>query len=164
MTRERLVKYADDIYRATRDLLKRAEALTPAQLDAGFDFAMGTLRRQLGHMAGAEHFWFVFLSTGRYEFRDESAFASLESIRSSWAETELIARVFIESLTEDEIARSVKPLFWMPEAKPLTVPDACQYVFERSAEHRRHALEMLDRLGASAVERQYRLTETLESA
>lgn len=155
MIRDRIVKQAAYNYWAKAELLKCVDTLNAQQFDHDFKYSMGTIRVQLGHMAGVEHWWFVFLSTGKYDFWTDDDFESLDTIKAKWARTEQIVKAYVARLTDEELTREVKPEFWEPESKPFQVWEACLQVFNHSTDHRSQTLYMLHQLGAPTFQQDY---------
>lgn len=128
--------------------------LTDEQFFRELSYSIGSIHMQVAHMLAVEAWWFHFLQTGVVEFIREEDLMSRDIIRKQWDMTEERVMAYLNTLTNDELARKVLPPFW--ENKPaITVRDALVQVANHSTDHRAQTLAGLHQLGATTVEQDY---------
>lgn len=128
--------------------------LTDEQFFRELSYSVASIHMQVVQTLAVEAWWFHFLQTGVVEFIREENLMNRDTIRQQWDMTEARVMAYLNTLTDDELARKVLPPFW--ENKPaITVRDALVHVANHSTEHRTQILAGLHQLGATTVEQDY---------
>ncbi|KAB2852486.1 MAG: hypothetical protein F9K46_19110 [Anaerolineae bacterium] len=125
--------------------------LNPEEFETDLDYSIGSIRTQVIHTMGVEHWWITFLSEGILSFLDIEDYPNRTVIRDKWDEIEAYVRGYIQSLTPAELDREVKPPFWEDHERPVKVWEALLQVANHSTDHRAQTLAGLHRLGAPTV-------------
>ncbi len=129
--------------------------LSPEEFDVELDYSLGSVRTQVVHTMGVEHWWITFLNEGILSFLDMEDYPNRTIIRNKWDAIEEYVRCYIQSLTPAELDREVKPPFWEDHARPIKVWEALLQVANHSTDHRAQTLAGLHRLGAPTVGQDY---------
>jgi len=145
-----------DLYRylttARGRLFDQVRGLAPEQYTQVFPFGLGTIRRTLHHMAGAE--WFLVGQLrggpqGDYPFRSEQApdFAALER---GWRDLERQTLEFLN--TPQDWTRMVEFTVTIPSRQRYRVKASAEVVFTHftyhEVHHRAQVMAMLRQVGA----------------
>lgn len=144
---------------ADTEIMRCASHLTDEQLDHDFGYSVGPVRAQIYHLAGVEYWWFHFLATDELDFFGEEEPPSIQRLGELMALAHGAITAFTEALTDSELMREVKPVFWKADSKPFAVWEAMIQVFNHSTDHRAQALFMLHRLGAPTFMQDYLFME-----
>jgi uncharacterized damage-inducible protein DinB len=137
---------------ARRRVFEAARRLSPAQYEQGFPFGLGTVRRTLHHMAGAE--WFVLgqLRGGRPRENPFSPrrLADAAALEAAWRDHE--ARTIEIIAGETDWMRAVEIAVILPSRQAYRVSTTAGRVFTQfcyhEIHHRSQVMAMLRQLGA----------------
>jgi uncharacterized damage-inducible protein DinB len=140
---------------ADRQVLECARHLTPQQFKLDLGYSVGSIWSQLAHMMAVEHWWFTFLAEKRIDLLDEADYPTLDELRQQWDDVESYVLAYLESVTEQELTREVKPDFWDDDESPVAVWQALLQVANHSTDHRAQTLAGLHKLGAPTVAQDY---------
>jgi uncharacterized damage-inducible protein DinB len=112
--------------------------LSDAQFDAENDYSLGSIHHQVAHLMGVEYWWFIFMMTGDILFLTNEQKATRESIRETWDVLEKRVDAYLETITEGELNRLVKPPFWDSDEidPPIPIYQAITQVMLHSTDHR----------------------------
>lgn len=129
--------------------------LSPAEFELELDYSIGSIRTQVVHTMGVEHWWITFLCEGYLSFLAVEEYPTRTTIRAKWDEVEAYVLNYIQSLTPAELERDVKPPFWENYQRPVKVWEALLQVANHSTDHRAQTLAGLHQLGAPTVGQDY---------
>lgn len=129
--------------------------LDEAQFRQELDYSVGSIFMQVVHTMGVEYWWLHFLCEGVYDFINPDDYPSREAIRARWDDSERYIRAYLQSLTDAELQREVKPRFWDNHEPAIPVWQALTQVVNHSTDHRAQTLAGLHRLGAPTVGQDY---------
>jgi uncharacterized damage-inducible protein DinB len=115
------------------------------------DYSIGAIHIQMVHTMAVEHWWLTFLKEGRIDFLEEDDFPDRESIREKWDAVEAYIMDYLESLTDEELQRKVKPPFWDEDEQPVRVWHALLQVANHSTDHRAQTLAGLHTVGGKTI-------------
>ena len=157
MDKATLIQLFDYTFWADRRVFACAEALSEQNFRAEIDFSVGSIARQIVHIMGVEYWWTHFLATDELDFFDESVHALPRAeLRQHWDAVEQQVRATLETLTEAELQRKVKPPFWDDDEPPVKVWQALFQVINHSSDHRAQTMAMLHtQFGAPTVEQDF---------
>lgn len=113
-------------------------------------FSIGSVFVQLRHTLEVEKWWINFLATGDLVFLDEEERECLkdrQQLRQLWDDVYEDNLTYIQSLTDDELDRKVKPSFWDGNQSAVTVSQALAQVANHSTDHRAQTMAVLHMLG-----------------
>jgi uncharacterized damage-inducible protein DinB len=138
------VQLYDYNFWADRKFFECVLALTEEQYRQNHDFSAGPISAHAAHIMAVEYWWIHFLNTGELDFRHDGADQiSRDDLRREWDRVEAQARAYVDRLTPDELARTVKPSFWGEDEAPVTVAQALFQVINHSMDHRTQALTLI---------------------
>ena len=126
-------------------------ALGDDQITQPNSYSQGPILAQCFHVMAVEWWWVHFLREGRLDFLDGDEYPTRDAVRQKWEETETYVREYLETLTEAEMQRTVKPDFWGEDEASVTVSQALTQVAFHSADHRSQILVQVDALGGETV-------------
>lgn len=138
---------------AREPIFDRLRGLTPEQYRQPFPFGLGTLRRTVHHLAGAE--WFLIGqiaggAAGEYPFGAD-AVPDAETLERRWRALEPQTRRVLE--TVDDWARPIEYVVTLPNRRRYRIRSTVFWVFVQfcyhEVHHRAQAMAMLRQLGAS---------------
>ncbi len=97
-------------YWATRLILQAAAGLSPDQFLAPVRLSFGSLRGTLVHIYGTEHLWRLRCQEGTSpsSLPAEASFPDLPALRQAWEQEERSMRIFLGSLSDDDLQRPVR--------------------------------------------------------
>lgn len=107
------------------------------------------------HTMGVEHWWLVFIATGRLWFLEENEYPTRASIRTMWNRIEENVMRFLSTITEQDLQREVRPDFWQEGRKPIPVWQALFQVANHSTDHRAQMLARIKQFGGKTVEQDF---------
>jgi uncharacterized damage-inducible protein DinB len=148
-----LLTHYDYLVAARRPILDRVRALTPEQYRQSFPFGLGTVRRTMHHLAGAE--WFLIGQirggpAGEYPFGAE-AVPDAQTLERLWRGLEPQTRATLE--TERDWARAIEYVVTIPSRRRYRIHSTALGVFTQwcyhEVHHRAQVMAMLRQLGAS---------------
>lgn len=151
MDRQHFVELYDYNYWAQRRVWACVLQLSEEDFRRDLRYSVGSILDQCAHTLAVEHWWFVFLGTGKLAFLDGRQFTTREAIRAQWDATEALVRAYLDRLTPEESRREVRPDFWPAEQRPIKVYQALTQVANHSTDHRAQTFAGLHRLGAPTV-------------
>lgn len=117
-------------------------------------FSIGSIYTQLRHTLAVEQWWIGFLATGEIVFHSEEDILSLrdrDQLRRLWDEVNQSNLEYIQSVTDEELQRQVKPDFWDDHQQAITVSQALAQVANHSTDHRAQTMAALHMLGYDGV-------------
>jgi uncharacterized damage-inducible protein DinB len=136
---------------ANRALWRCVEQISEEQFDQPIPYSHESIHAQVAHIMGVEYWWFQFLSTRELHFVADEDYATRETIRAKWDETEAFIRDYISQLTPDELMSEVKPPFWEPNKPANKVYEAMLQVANHSTDHRAQTFAALHQLGGPSA-------------
>ncbi len=139
---------------ANRRVWDCLEQLSVEQFNHADDNA-DSLREQCAHVMGVEFWWIRFLATGALEFLSEADYATRPAVRATWDNVQVQVRAYLETLTEQELEREVRPEFWDAERKPIRVWEALFQVLNHSTDHRAQMLATVKQFGGATIEQDF---------
>lgn len=139
---------------ADRQLWKCLELLTDEQFNQASE-GHDSLRDEALHTMGVEHWWLVFIATGRLWFLEENDYPTRASIRTMWDRIEENVMHFLSTISEQDLQREVRPEVWREGRKPIPVWQALFQVANHSTDHRAQMMGEVRRLGGKTFEQDY---------
>lgn len=139
---------------ANRQVWQVFEQLTDEQFDQP-DGARASIRQDTLHVMGVEHWWLVFIATGKLDFLNADDYPTRASMRAKWDHIEKNVLAFISTLTDQDLQRQVRPEFWKKGRKPIFVWQALLQVANHSTDHRAQMLARVRQLGGTSIEQDY---------
>ncbi len=118
------------------------------------DFSVGSLYTQLLHTLSVERWWLGFLATGVTLFfseEDEETYKDRDKLRAIWDETNDRNMAYIQTLTEEELRRTVRAPWWDDANPSLTVLQALTQVANHSTDHRAQTMAVLHTYGYEGI-------------
>jgi uncharacterized damage-inducible protein DinB len=150
--------YFQDIYRynfwANRLVWSCFDSLTDDQFNAP-DGERDSIRQDLIHVMGVEHWWLVFIATGKLDFLNADDYPTRVTIRAKWDRIETNVLAFLSTVTDQDLQRQVRPEFWQEGRQPIYVWQALAQVANHSTDHRAQILSRVRQLGGTTVEQDY---------
>lgn len=150
--------YFQDIYRynfwANRLVWQCLDSLTDEQLNAP-DGARDSIRQDIIHVMGVEHWWLVYLATDKLDYLDEDDYPTRASLRAQWDKIEINVLAYLSTLTAQELEREVRPAHWKQGRKPISLWQALFQVANHSTDHRAQILARVRQLGGTTIEQDY---------
>jgi len=138
---------------ARDQLMPLLAPLDAGRLDREFDIGLGSLRRTMGHLYGAEWIWLARWK-GRSPAKQEIPSDSQEmgDLWQSWRETADERDLFLDSLSDADLERNVtytnlKGIEWTFKLGHMLL-----HVCNHGTHHRAQALNMLRRVGVPPPE------------
>lgn len=117
-------------------------------------FSIGSIFIQLRHTLEVEKWWIGFLATGDLVFlreEDHDRLKDREQLRHLWDEVNAQNLAYIQTLTNAELKRKVRPAFWDENQSAITVAQALTQVANHSTDHRAQTMAVLHTLGYDGV-------------
>lgn len=139
---------------ADRQVWKCLDGLSDEQLNQASE-GRDSLHDEALHTMAVEHWWLVFIASGRLWFLEENEYPTRASIRTMWDRIEENVTRFLSTLTEQDLQREVRPNFWPEGRKPIPVWQALFQVANHSTDHRAQMLAHIKQLGGKTVEQDY---------
>lgn len=139
---------------ADRQVWACLEALSEEQFNQASE-GQDSLHDAAVHTMGVEHWWLVFIATGRLWFLEESEYPTRASIRSMWDRIEENVMKFLSTITDQDLQCEVRPEFWAEGRKPIPVWQALFQVANHSTDHRAQILAHVRELGGKTIEQDY---------
>jgi uncharacterized damage-inducible protein DinB len=161
-TQDLLQRWSEVVFWADWQFVDCVESLTPEQQQQDATYSIGSVIDHLAHLVRVEYWWFHFLQSGEYHFLRDSQYDTLDAIKQSMHETHANIRKFLETVKDERLTETVKPEWWLPETKPITVAEAVIQVFNHSTDHRAQALQIIHQLGGNTFQQDYIFRERPE--
>ena len=117
-------------------------------------FSIGSVFTQLRHTMEVEKWWIGYLATGDVVFltdEEREGLKDREKLRQLWDEVHAGNLSYIQSLTDEELQRKVRPTFWNDNQIAITVSHALAQVANHSTDHRAQTMAVLHMLGYDGV-------------
>ena len=140
---------------ADAQLFDSAAQLSDAQLKQDWEYSIGSVWNHCYHLWRVEYWWFVFLRTGQMPPEEAPEREDIAWVREQWEANCAAILAYIESVTDAELNRLVKPPHWDEEDRPIPVWKAMIQVANHSTDHRAQALRLLHDLGAPTFGQDY---------
>ena len=152
-----LRRLLDYNYWAHRRVWECALALIDEQFDRPTDFSVGSVHAQLVHTMGAE--W-LMLSRAKGvpipRIPPVEQYPTRESIRARWDELEAEWRAFLDSLSDDDLSRTVVyTSFAGNKQRTSLIFDLVMQAINHSTDHRAQTLALIHQLGGKTVEQDW---------
>ena len=133
---------------ANIQIVENAAKLSEEDYRRSFGQAWGSVHGTLAHLLDADGIWF-----GRWQgesarrLPDGSQFATLKAIREAWEPLMAKRRAWIETLTNDDLARPLE--YKNTKGQPFSEPlwEQMFHVTNHGTDHRSHLSIMLTELG-----------------
>lgn len=145
---------------ANHRLWDKVIMLSDEQYHQDIDYSIGSVHNHVLHMAAVEGWWFHFLSESDVSWleafgEDVEKFGDRAVLRAEWDKVEAFIVDYLNAITDEELARMVKPPFWEGDQHPIPVQGALIQVANHSTDHRSQVLRALHDLGAETFEQDY---------
>ena len=136
---------------ARNRLLDAAAGLTPEQQRAAIPGVYGSIHDTLVHMAASQWMWLERVQGSSPERMPGGAdFADLDQLRTWWDEQQRASMVYLDSLTDDDLERTIHYTNTAGRAFSRRVWHALLQVTNHQTEHRSQVATMLTQLGVEA--------------
>ena len=117
-------------------------------------FSVGSIFTQLQHTLAVEDWWLYYLQSGDVVFQSDELKEKLKDrvyLRQHWTQVNKRNMAYIQSLTDAEIQREVKVIWWEDDYPPITVAQALAQVANHSTDHRAQTMAVLHTYGYEGV-------------
>ncbi len=129
--------------------------LSEEQLKADHPYSQGSVWAQCLHMYMVEYWWFLFLRIGEMPTSWEAGEETLDWLRTQWAANRDTVLAYLESVTDADLKREVKPPHWDEDEAPVIAWQAILQVANHSTDHRSQVLRILAALDVTTFEQDY---------
>ena len=139
--------------RARDQLMPLVKPLGADALDRTFEMGMGTLRKTMGHLYGAEWVWLARWK-GHSPTQQElpNDFSSIDALWRAWRETAEERDAYLDSLADADLDRSITYTNTRGKTWAFQLGHMLMHVCNHGTHHRAQALNMLRRIGAEPPE------------